>query len=190
MIYLASASPRRAELLRQINVDFELLPVDIDESVHEHELPTDYVTRMARSKALAGREMLPDKAEGALVLGADTIITIDDKIIGKPVDREQCGCILATLSGREHQVMSAIAVATKSDILYRLSTNQVCFKTLSNAEIEQYCASEEPMDKAGAYAIQGRAAIFIRYLAGSYSSVMGLPLYETAGLLKEAGISV
>lgn len=190
MIYLASASPRRAELLRQINVDFELLPVDIDESAHERELPADYVTRMARSKAVRGRELLSDRAEGAHVLGADTIITIDDKIIGKPVDRDQCGCILATLSGREHQVMSAVAVATKSDILCRVSTNRVCFKTLSNAEIEHYCASEEPMDKAGAYAIQGRAAVFISYLAGSYSSVMGLPLYETAGLLNEAGISV
>ncbi len=190
MIYLASASPRRAELLRQINVDFELLPVDIDESFHQHEAPAEYVKRMARSKALAGYESLSGRTEGALVIGADTIISIDDKIIGKPADREQCASILAMLSGQQHQVMSAVAVAKESDILCRLSTSQVRFKSLSSAEIEQYCASEEPMDKAGAYAIQGRAAIFISYLAGSYSSVMGLPLYETAALLNEAGISV
>jgi septum formation protein len=190
MIYLASGSPRRADLLRQINVDFELLAVEIDESFHRHEAPAEYVKRMARSKALAGYQSLSERVEGALVLGADTIIAIDDKIIGKPVDREQCGCILAMLSGREHQVLSAIAVAKENDILCRLSTSQVWFKSLSTAEIEQYCASEEPMDKAGAYAIQGRAAIFIKSLAGSYSSVMGLPLYETAGLLKEAGVSV
>ncbi|NNE63797.1 MAG: septum formation inhibitor Maf, partial [Gammaproteobacteria bacterium] len=110
--------------------------------------------------------------------------------IGKPVDREQCRRILSTLSGREHRVMSAVSVALENDILCRLSTNLVSFKKLSNAEIDRYCASEEPMDKAGAYAIQGRAAIFIEYLAGSYSSVMGLPLYETAELLHEAGISV
>ena len=190
MIYLASGSPRRADLLRQINVEFQLLPVDIDESAHEHEPPVDYVMRMARSKAAAGREILHDRGEDGVVLAADTIITIDDKIIGKPVDRGHCRCILSTLSGREHQVMCAISVAVKNDILCRLSTNLVSFKALSDSEINLYCASEEPMDKAGAYAIQGKAAIFIKNLAGSYSSVMGLPLYETAELLNEVGISV
>ncbi|NNE62949.1 MAG: septum formation inhibitor Maf, partial [Gammaproteobacteria bacterium] len=123
MIYLASGSPRRADLLRQINVEFQLLPVDIDESARRHEPAADYVTRMASSKAAAGRDMLDERAEDAAVLAADTIITIDDKIIGKPVDREQCRRILSTLSGREHRVMSAVSVALKNDILCRLSTN-------------------------------------------------------------------
>ncbi len=190
MIYLASGSPRRAELLRQINLDFEVMPVNIDESPLQFESPSVYVERMANSKAVAGRGKLSDKDPDAVVLAADTIITIDDKIIGKPVDEEHCRCILSTLSGREHRVMSAIAVALKDNTLSRVSISRVWFKSLSTREIDQYCAGQEPIDKAGAYAIQGRAAIFIRHLAGSYSSVMGLPVFETAELLNEAGISV
>lgn len=190
MIYLASASPRRAQLLRQIEIEFQLLPVDIDESSNLHEPADAYVERMARSKAVAGCEMLQKHAEPAIVLAADTIITLDGKIIGKPVDRDHCRQILTMLSGRQHEVKTAIAVATKEDVLTRISTSQVCFKTLSDREIEQYCASDEPLDKAGGYAIQGKAAVFVRHLSGSYSSVMGLPLYETAELLNQFGVSV
>ncbi len=190
MIYLASGSPRRVELLRQIRLDFEALTVDVDESLRGAETAEDYVCRMAVSKAQAGISKLSGKSSSVAVLGADTIIAIDDNIVGKPVDRVHCKCILAKLSGREHQVLSAVALAINNRIYSRLSVNRVCFRLLSEDEIRQYCASDEPMDKAGAYAIQGRAAIFINHLEGSYSSVMGLPIYETAELLKEAGISV
>lgn len=190
MIYLASGSPRRAELLRQIELDFEVLAVDIDESLQGAETAEDYVCRMAISKAQAGISKLSNKSAPAAVLGADTIITIDDNIIGKPVDPRQCRCILSRLSGRDHQVMSAVALALGDRVYHRISVSRVYFRSLSDDEIKHYCASDEPMDKAGAYAIQGRAAIFINRLEGSYSSVMGLPIYETAELLKEAGISV
>lgn len=190
MIFLASTSPRRAQLLRQIAVEFQPLPVDTDESAFPNESPDAYVARMAQTKAIAGREIVQQKNDAAVVLAADTIITIDGKIIGKPLDHEHCFSILKMLSGREHEVLSAIAVAFKDDVLTRLTTNKVRFKTLSDQEIEQYCESGEPFDKAGGYAIQGRGAIFVQHLSGSYSSVMGLPLYETAELLKQLGLSV
>lgn len=190
MIYLASGSPRRAELLKQIGLEYEVLSVDIDESLQASESAVDYVNRMAVSKAQAGVSKLGRQATGDAVLGADTIITIDDNIVGKPIDRAHCQCILSQLSGRKHQVMSAVALVLDDRIYSRISVNRVSFRPLSDNEISEYCASNEPMDKAGAYAIQGRAAIFIRHLEGSYSSVMGLPIYETAELLKEAGISV
>lgn len=190
MIYLASGSPRRAELLQQINVEFEQLPVDIDESLLALESAGDYVMRMAKSKAQAGVTKLARESVGSAVLGADTIITIDDNIVGKPVDKSHCRNILLKLSGREHRVLSSVALAIDNKIDCRLSVNKVCFRSLSVVEIREYCASDEPKDKAGAYAIQGRAAIFIKHLEGSYSSVMGLPIYETAELLKKAGISV
>ncbi len=190
MIFLASGSPRRAELLRQIELEFEVLPVDIDESLHQAETALDYVSRMAVSKALAGVSKVTGKSPAAAVLGADTIVVIDDNIIGKPVDPGQCRCILSRLSGRDHQVMSAVALAIGDRVYHRISSSRVSFRTLSEDEIQRYCASDEPMDKAGAYAIQGRAAIFISHLEGSYSSVMGLPIYETVELFKEAGIAV
>ena len=190
MIYLASGSPRRAELLHQINVNFRLLTVQIDETPLLQEIPADYVRRMARSKALAGQKLLPADESDTAVLAADTIITIDDKIIGKPADRTDCKRILSHLSGREHQVMSCVSLALKGEVKSRTSVSSVWFKSLSDSEIDCYCKTREPMDKAGAYAVQGRAAIFIRQLQGSYSSVMGLPLYETAELLNEAGITV
>ena len=124
------------------------------------------------------------------VLAADTTITLDGDIIGKPTDREQCRCILEQLSARQHLVLSAVALATADDVTVRLVQNRVSFRAISAAEIASYCACDEPMDKAGAYAIQGKAAIFIEYLEGSYSAVMGLPLYETAELLRGAGIEL
>ncbi len=190
MIYLASGSPRRAELLRQINLHFEVMPVNIDESLHAAESARNYVIRLAKSKAQAGVEALAAGWFSSAVLGADTIVTLDDNIIGKPVDHSHCRNILSKLSGREHQVLSAVALAINNRIECRLSVNRVCFRPLSDLEIEEYCACNEPMDKAGAYAIQGKAAIFIKYIQGSYSAVMGLPIYETAELLKESGISV
>ncbi len=190
MIYLASNSSRRAELLRQIGVEYEVIPADIDESQRSGENAQTYVQRMARSKAeaVANSPMFHNSADQ--ILAADTIICLDDKIIGKPVGCEDCRRILRQLSGREHCVLSAVALWYRQEVESRLSENLVWFRKLSDAEIDSYCASEEPMDKAGAYAIQGRAAIFVKRLEGSYSSVMGLPLYETGELLKQAGIEV
>jgi septum formation protein len=139
--------------------------------------------RMAAGQ-MAGRQ------ESCAVLAADTTIVLDGDIIGKPADRDQCRCILQRLSARQHQVLTAVALATAGDIALRLTRNRVSFRSLSTAEIENYCATAEPMDKAGAYAIQGKAALFIDHLEGSYSAVMGLPLFETAELLRNADIEL
>ena len=187
MIYLASSSPRRAHLLKQIGIPFEVLRVDIDESIKAAESAEQYVCRMAETKALAGGKLL---SGNATVIAADTIITIDGKILGKPDDGSHCQEILAKLSGRQHLVLSAVALNSEGETRLKVSTNKVSFRQLDAAEIAAYCASDEPLDKAGAYAIQGRAAVFIDHLDGSYSSVMGLPLFETAELLKQVGIAV
>ena len=187
MIYLASSSPRRADLLRQISIEFEVLHINIDESQNASESAECYVSRICQTKARAGRNIAPT---GGPVLAADTIITIDGKIVGKPKNHLCCREILSTLSGREHQVLSAVALDHGGEIRQKVSKNQVSFRALEGSEIEAYCACSEPYDKAGAYAIQGKAAIFIDHMAGSYSSVMGLPLFETAELLKQAGITV
>ena len=188
MIYLASASPRRAELLRQIGVEFEVCAVDIDESQLPGESDRDYVCRLARGKAEQAAEVIAAEQSDYAIVAADTAISLDGDIIGKPADRAECRCILDRLSGRQHRVLSGVALATPEGIHLRLSENRVRFRSLSAAEINLYCASEEPMDKAGAYAIQGRAAIFIEHLEGSYSAVMGLPLYETAELLRNVDL--
>lgn len=189
MIYLASNSPRRAELLTQVGVDFVTLPVHIDEAQKPGETAPDYVRRIAAGKAQAGSDLIAQSSPEGLVLGADTIICIDGKIVGKPADQLHCQAILGELSGRQHQVLSAICLQQGDKMEQRLSTSRVSFRQLDAVEIATYCASEEPLDKAGAYAIQGRAAVFIDHLEGSYSSVMGLPLYETAELLKLFGIN-
>jgi len=195
MIYLASRSPRRTELLHQIGVEFLLHDIDIDESRLSAESATDYVCRMATTKAGIAREQIAHEKistqqESCVVLAADTIIALDDDIIGKPADRDQCRCILERLSARQHLVLTAVALATVEDTALRLTRNRVSFKSLSAQEIKSYCATEEPMDKAGAYAIQGKAALFIDHLEGSYSAVMGLPLFETAELLRNADIEL
>ena len=200
MIYLASRSPRRAELLRQIGVDFVVHDVDIDESRLPAEAAGEYVCRMATTKARIAAAQIADelmtagqmagRQESFAVLAADTTIALDGDIIGKPADRDQCRCILQRLSARQHQVLTAVALATAGDIALRLTRNRVSFRSLSAAEIENYCATAEPMDKAGAYAIQGKAALFIDHLEGSYSAVMGLPLFETAELLRNADIEL
>jgi septum formation protein len=191
-VYLASRSPRRRELLAQIGVRFHLLlfrarageDPDVDEKVLANEAPDAYVMRLARSKAEAGwRRMLQRNLPHAPILAADTTVSVDGAILGKPADRNEAARMLERLSGRQHEVLTAVALKYDDWIESALSRSEVRFKTLSAQEIAQYTASGECDDKAGAYAIQGRAGRFVAELRGSYSGVMGLPLYETAQLL-------
>ena len=190
MIYLASHSPRRAELLRQIGVKFEVNAIEIDETRMASESPAEYVCRMASGKAEIVARQVAEQQDDYCVIAADTTIALDGDIIGKPADREQCCCILGRLSARQHLVLTAVALAIPDDIAVRLTQSRVSFRTLTAHEIGAYCATEEPMDKAGAYAIQGKAALFVNHLEGSYSAVMGLPLFETAELLRRADIAL
>jgi len=188
MIYLASSSPRRAELLRQIGVKFDIIHVNIDESARPGESIKNLVLRLSREKALMGIQQSTTLSKNDLIVAADTLIGLDDQILGKPSSESACQSILQQLSGRQHQVYSAVAVADyQGEVNALLSVNQINFRALRAEEIESYCACDEPHDKAGAYAIQGKAAMFIEHLTGSYSAVMGLPLYETALLLQQAG---
>jgi septum formation protein len=188
MIYLASSSPRRAELLRQIGVEFMVLAVNVDESSLVMETPEQYVRRIAKAKAdAAGHDL---DGEGIPILAADTTISIGNEIVGKPDDPTHCRCILSKLSGRTHQVLTCLALRYQGQTHLTLSRNKVKFRVIEAEEIAAYCSSKEPLDKAGAYAIQGKAAIFVEKLEGSYSSVMGLPLFETAKILQQAGITV
>ncbi len=182
MIYLASASPRRSALLRQIEVVHEVRPVDLDETPRPAESPAGYAWRLAVEKAAAlwGR-LAPD--ERRPVLAADTTVALGTEILGKPADLADARQILRRLSGREHEVHTAVALVHDAGADSRLSTSTVAFRELAPAEIDWYWHTGEPVDKAGAYAVQGLGAIFIRRLAGSYSGVMGLPLYETWELL-------
>ncbi len=186
-LILASASPRRAELLRQIGVDFEVAAAHIDESVMPGEPATDYVKRMARQKALATQKNL-DKAGERVVLGADTCVICDDHILGKPADEEACIEMLELLSAREHQVLSAICILQGNNQHLAVSESHVAFRVISRAEAALYWATGEPRDKAGGYGIQGLASVFVSELRGSYSGVMGLPLFETAQLLAKCGV--
>ncbi len=187
-LYLASASPRRRELLQQMGVRFEVLRVAINEAQRVDELPRAYAQRLAQEKAQAGWQLLAS-AQRQPVLGADTIVIIDDLILGKPRDRAEAISMLQRLSGRRHQVVTAVAlVADHCSVAVNVS--EVRFRTLSLAECEAYWATGEAVDKAGAYAVQGRAAIFIEHLSGSYSGVMGLPIFETAQLLQQANVPV
>ncbi|TAK88332.1 MAG: septum formation inhibitor Maf [Betaproteobacteria bacterium] len=191
-IYLASRSPRRRELLSQIGVRYHLLlfrsrpgsPPDVDETVLDGEAPDAYVERVARAKAEAGWKLLRLRnLPLAPVLAADTTVALGGAILGKPADRKEAAQMLEQLSGQRHEVLSAVALMRDDWLECLLSRSEVQFKKLSAEEIAQYTASGECDDKAGAYAIQGRAARFITELRGSYSGVMGLPLYETAQLL-------
>lgn len=188
MIYLASKSPRRRELLDQIGVPHEVIEVDIDESWDTSVPAPVHVPQLALNKARAARDLLSDQ-DHRVILAADTEVVLDDEILGKPADPDAAVAMLLRLSGRTHHVYSAVAVnAAFEEVL--LNVSQVCMRTLSEQECHDYAATGEPMGKAGAYAIQGRAAAFIQHLAGSYSGVMGLPLYETTELLRKAGILV
>ena len=185
-ILLASQSPRRRELLRQIGVDFELLPVDIDETPLAGETPEACVQRLALAKARAGRA-IQSTVSALPVLGADTLVIAGAAVLGKPADRREAIEMLQTLSDCTHRVMTAVALAGEREVVC-LSTSHVTFRALTARECGAYWETGEPQDKAGAYAIQGLAALFITRLEGSYSGVMGLPLYETAALLQEFGI--
>jgi septum formation protein len=190
-IYLASRSPRRAELLQQIGVQFSVLPSDVDESEREHESPADYVLRLAKTKAETCMAMLVQENKAIRpILAADTTVSIDRKILGKPQDEADARAMLTLMSGKRHQVLTALAIATPQGIVTSLSVTQVEMAELTASEIEAYIRSGEPFDKAGAYGIQGLASIFIKRIEGSYSGVMGLPIYETAQLLRSAGIRV
>ncbi|TDY01072.1 Maf family protein [Thiohalophilus thiocyanatoxydans] len=187
-LYLASASPRRRELLAQIGMRYQLLNVSISEIRLDDETAENYVRRVARDKARAGRQLLA-RDDSRPVLGADTVVMVDDSVLGKPRDRAEALSMLQQLSGREHQVLSSVALIDSEERL-ALNRTQVSFRKLGRVECERYWDTGECRDKAGAYAIQGYAAAFVRELRGSYSGVMGLPLYETAQLLQQAGIGL
>jgi septum formation protein len=201
MIYLASSSPRRRQLLRQIGQ--RCLPLllrhlprgpDVDEAPLPGESPVDYALRVASAKARFGSMILgARRLREAPVLAADTVVTIDGDILGKPADRNEAAAFLRRLAGRTHEVRTAVALAfgpvERIELLTAASVSMVSFAALTERQIERYCASNEPYDKAGGYAIQGLAASFIEHIEGSYSGVMGLPLFETAQLLRQAGVA-
>jgi septum formation protein len=196
-IYLASRSPRRRELLKQVGVTFEIVLLreevkrgaDVDERALPNEKPDAYALRVACAKAelaalYMGRRALAAKP----VLAADTTVVCDERIIGKPADREDAVSILKLLAGRQHEVITAVALATPNRLEKAISVSRVWFRPLGEDEIRRYVATGEPLDKAGAYAIQGRAAAFTTRIEGSFSGIMGLPLAETADLLRRFGI--
>jgi septum formation protein len=196
-IYLASKSPRRRELLRQIGIEFELLLLrdqsprgpEVNEEVHAGENAQDYVARVTRQKAeYAAKTMMWRRLPVRPILAADTTVVIDGRILGKPTDIDEASDMLKALSGRSHQVLTSVAVHRDEEFWQTTQVSEVTFAELSEQMVRAYCATSEPYDKAGGYAVQGLAAIFIKTIAGSYSGIMGLPLHETAELLRQAGI--
>jgi septum formation protein len=198
-IYLASKSPRRQELLRQLGVEFDELRLrealgrrrDVVEAARKDEAPLEYVKRIARLKASVGwhrmgRRGLPPKP----VLGADTEVVLNGTALGKPADAAVAVAMLAALSGHTHEVITAVAVRWQAQLVAAVATSRVTFRVIPPDEIERYVATGEPFDKAGGYAIQGKAAAFVQHLEGSYSGVMGLPLFETASVLAHIGFPV
>lgn len=185
-VFLASGSPRRKELLTQLGYQFELLSIDVEEVHQSHETPLMYVERLSKDKAQAGVSALELTTNKHVpVLGSDTIVVIDGVILEKPKDFEDAKRMLLALSGRQHQVMTAVTLATPDDIRTKTVITQVWFRTLSEQEIEQYWESGEPCDKAGSYGIQGSGGRFVSRIDGSYHAVMGLPLMETDQLLHQ-----
>lgn len=198
-IYLASKSPRRRELLRQIGVEFELLMLREEPGRHgavseepiPGEAPDVYVARIAREKAQSAWAAVHwRKLPARPVLAADTTVTVDNQILGKPADAEDAMRMLRSLSGRTHQVLTAVAVIANDQLNESLQRSEVSFADLSDETLRAYCATSEPYDKAGSYGVQGHAAQFIERITGSYSGIMGLPLFETSRLLKQAGIKL
>ncbi len=185
LLCLASASPRRRELLASIGVPLTACPVDIDETPLPGESAEAYVTRLAREKALAGARLssLP-------TLGSDTAVVLDGAILGKPEGPAHAAAMLRSLAGREHRVLTAVAVTGPAGLLDACVATTVAMREISDDEIAAYWASGEPADKAGGYAIQGRAAVFVEHIAGSHSAVVGLPLFETAALLRRQGVAL
>ena len=198
-VYLASRSPRRQELLRQLGIEFAELQLreaperdpDIIESAREGEVPQEYVKRVTRLKASVGWHRMTRRGLAPRpVLAADTEVVVDGAVLGKPKDPADAIAMLTALSGRTHEVLTAVAVRWDAQLAQGVSTSRVTFRVIPKDEIERYIATGEPFDKAGAYAIQGKAAVFIQHLEGSYSGVMGLPLYETAEILSRIGYQV
>jgi septum formation protein len=198
-IYLASKSPRRRELLRQIGIEFELLLLrdhtprgpEVTEAVLPDEVAADYVARVAREKAECSHHtMLWRKLPVRPVLAADTTVVRDGKILGKPANINEAVEMLQSLSGRTHQVLTSVAVKHLDEVWQITQASDVAFTKLSDETIRAYCATQEPYDKAGGYAIQGVGALFVQDIAGSYSGIMGLPLFETAQLLQQAGLRI
>ncbi|MBB3189729.1 Maf family protein [Halomonas cerina] len=185
VLCLASASPRRRDLLASIGVAVEVCPVDIDETPRPGEPADAYVTRLAREKALAGARLSP-----LPVLGSDTAVVRDGEILGKPEGRSHAAAMLSSLSGRSHEVLTAVAVSGPAGLLETCVPTRVVMRVIDEDEIRAYWATGEPVDKAGGYAIQGLAAVFIARLEGSHSAVVGLPLFETASLLARQGVPI
>jgi septum formation protein len=177
-------SPRRRELLAQIGVPHTVFAAHVNENLLPQESPADYVVRLARLKATTVR----DRGEALPVLAADTTVVLDGAVYGKPIDRADGIAMLARLGGRTHEVLTAVALATQRSVTLRVNLSSVRFRNIDGAEIERYWETGEPCDKAGGYAIQGYGAVFVAALSGSYSAVMGLPLLETAELLRDAGL--
>jgi len=182
-IFLASSSPRRGELLAQINVNYQRIDAAIDECLQVGESSEQYVQRLALEKALAG---LKNTNQKGLVLGADTIVVYQQQVLEKPKDQQHAQQMLALLSGRTHQVFTAVALVSSTQQQIKLVKTEVSFKELSEQEISDYWETGEPLDKAGGYGIQGIAGQFVTHISGSYSAVVGLPLYETMQLIKSA----
>ena len=185
-IYLASASPRRRDLLEQIGIAFQIRPADLPEVPLPGERPLDFARRMARDKATTVGQQLT--AEGRPVLGADTVVALDQRIFGKPRDQSEAQAMLADLSDATHRVMTAVAVLAQGRIEDRVSISEVRLRATTAAERYAYAATEEPLDKAGGYAVQGLGAVFVEAIKGSYSGVVGLPLAETCALLRRFGL--
>lgn len=198
-IYLASKSPRRRELLRQIGVEFELLLLrdhsprgpEVSEEVLPGEKAEDYVVRVTREKVeYSAKTMLWRRLPVRPILAADTTVVVDGRILGKPADPAEASAMLKQLSGRTHQVLTSVALLHDDQTFQVTQISHVTFAPLSDTMLHAYCATPEPYDKAGGYAVQGLAAVFIETITGSYSGIMGLPLRETAQLLQQAGIPV
>ncbi|CAM3790333.1 Maf family protein [Parendozoicomonas haliclonae] len=188
-LYLASRSPRRRELLQQAGIPFRLIDIEVDESVLEDEAAADYVERLARDKARAGVASQGEAAQSAPVLAADTTVAEGTHILGKPETPAEAVDMLMHLSGREHTVYTGIAMALGDRLESRVVATRVCFASFRRADAERYVATGEPMDKAGAYGIQGFGGVLVERIEGSYSNVVGLPVYETATLAAEFGVA-
>ena len=186
-LYLASKSPRRRELLTRLGLAFECIEGSVDESVLDSETPQDYVLRLAKAKAVSGQGNLVVPSH-IPILGSDTSVVIDNQILGKPRNEQEAVAMLARLSGRSHIVYTAVAISHNSDIKSFCCATKVFFAAMTVSQINSYVATGEPMDKAGAYGIQGLGGRYIKKIEGSYTSVVGLPLYETSVLLTECGV--
>ncbi|RHW76900.1 nucleoside triphosphate pyrophosphatase [Colwellia sp. RSH04] len=187
-LILASQSPRRKSLLNQLGYKFETVVADINEDQYSNEDPEHYVVRLAKEKAQHVFDLLANQ-DNSLVLGSDTCVVCDGRIFGKPNDLADSISMLTSLSGKEHQVLTAIALVSNNTVTFDVVTTRVFFKTLTLDEIEQYWQTKEPQDKAGSYAIQGIAGQFVKSIQGSFSAVVGLPLFECGQLLKQAGLT-